>query len=79
MTAIATPTVTEICLAAREASRRLAVMGSGEKNSSCPKLQRPDLTVRQIGDGHHFSGLAPEIAAAVMSVGAARTENGAPN
>src|SRR3954470_18725610 len=34
VTAIATPTVTEICLAARKASRRLAVMGSGEKDGA---------------------------------------------
>src|SRR3954449_125740 len=36
--AIATPTVTEICLAAREASRRLAVMGSGEKDAALGRV-----------------------------------------
>jgi glutamate-5-semialdehyde dehydrogenase len=38
VTAIATPTVTEICLAAREASRRLAVMGSGEKDAALGRV-----------------------------------------
>ena len=52
----------------------LCVMGSGEKDSSCPKLQVPNVTVRQIGDGHHFSGLAPEIAAAIMSVAGIRAD-----
>jgi len=57
----------------------LCVMGSGEKGSSCPNLQTPNVTVRQIGDGHHFSGLAPDIVAAIMNVAAARAGGGAPN
>jgi type IV secretory pathway VirJ component len=52
----------------------LCVMGSGEKDSSCPKLQTPNVTVRQIGDGHHFSGLAPEIAAAILTVAGIRSD-----
>ena len=45
----------------------LCVMGDGERNSSCPKLQRPGLTVRQIGDGHHFGGLDGPIAEAIRT------------
>ena len=48
----------------------LCVMGDGERNSSCPKLQRPNLTVRQIGDGHHFGGLDGPIAAAIRAAAA---------
>lgn len=47
----------------------LCVMGDGEKGSSCPKLSKPGVTVRQIGDGHHFSGLAPQIASEIVKVG----------
>src|SRR4051812_47895961 len=36
--AVATPSVTDICLAAREASRRLAVMGSGEKDAALGRV-----------------------------------------
>ena len=36
--AVATPSVTEICLAAREASRRLAVMGSGAKDAALGRV-----------------------------------------
>ena len=46
----------------------LCVMGDGERNSSCPKLQRPDLTVRLIGDGHHFGGLDGPIVEAITAV-----------
>jgi type IV secretory pathway VirJ component len=48
----------------------LCVMGSDEEDSSCPKLQKADVTVRQIGDDHHFSGIVSEIATAIMNVGA---------
>lgn len=47
----------------------LCVMGEGEKDSSCPKLSKPGVTVRQIGDGHHFSGLAAQIASEIVKVG----------
>lgn len=53
----------------------LCVMGSGEKDSSCPTLQQDNVTVRQIGDGHHFSGLAPQIVTAIVNV----SENSADN
>src|SRR5215213_534819 len=36
--AVATPSVTDICLAAREASRRLAVMGSGAKDAALGRV-----------------------------------------
>src|SRR5215213_4805083 len=36
--AVATPSVTDICLAAREASRRLAIMGSGEKDAALGRV-----------------------------------------
>src|SRR3954464_4824470 len=36
--AVATPSVTDICLAAREASRRLAVMGSGVKDAALGRV-----------------------------------------
>ena len=49
-------------------TKMLCVMGDGEHNSSCPKLQRPDVMVRQIGDGHHFSGLAPQIATEILAL-----------
>ncbi|HEV7608822.1 MAG TPA: AcvB/VirJ family lysyl-phosphatidylglycerol hydrolase [Steroidobacteraceae bacterium] len=52
----------------------LCVMGAGEKGSSCPKVAESGVTVRQIGDGHHFSGLAPEIALQIMDVAAIRTD-----
>jgi type IV secretory pathway VirJ component len=46
----------------------LCVMGEGEHGSSCPKLSASGATVRQIGDGHHFSGLAPQIVDAILQV-----------
>jgi type IV secretory pathway VirJ component len=58
------PVVPEI--ARMPAIPMLCVMGEGEHGSSCPQLSKPGLTVRQIGDGHHFSGLAPQIAAAIL-------------
>src|SRR3954453_13992773 len=36
--AVATPSITDICLAAREASRRLAVMGSGVKDAALGRV-----------------------------------------
>jgi type IV secretory pathway VirJ component len=48
----------------------LCVMGSDEEDSSCPKLRKADVTVRQIGDDHHFSGITSEIATAIVNVGA---------
>src|SRR3954449_12360470 len=36
--AVATPSVTDICLAAREAARRLAVMGSGAKDAALGRI-----------------------------------------
>jgi type IV secretory pathway VirJ component len=47
----------------------LCVMGEGEHGSSCPKLSASGVTVRQIGDGHHFSGLAPQIVDAILKSG----------
>lgn len=46
----------------------LCVMGDGEHGSSCPKLTGPGITVRQIGDGHHFSGLAPQVVTEILSL-----------
>jgi type IV secretory pathway VirJ component len=46
----------------------LCVMGEGEHDSSCPQLIKSGVTVRQIGDGHHFSGLAPQIVTAILAV-----------
>ena len=47
---------------------RLCVMGDGEKDSSCPELAKMGVTVRLIGDGHHFGGLADTIVEAIVSV-----------
>ncbi|MEJ0085135.1 MAG: AcvB/VirJ family lysyl-phosphatidylglycerol hydrolase [Pseudomonadota bacterium] len=58
------PVVPEI--ARMPAMPLLCVMGEGEHGSSCPRLSAPGLTVRQIGDGHHFSGLAPQIVDAIL-------------
>jgi type IV secretory pathway VirJ component len=46
----------------------LCVMGEGERGSSCPKLTASGITVRQIGDGHHFSGLAPQIVGEILGI-----------
>jgi type IV secretory pathway VirJ component len=46
----------------------LCVTGEGEHGSSCPKLAASGVKVRQIGDGHHFSGLAPQIVDALLEV-----------
>ena len=60
------PVVPEI--ARMPAMPMLCVMGEGEDDSSCPKLVASGVTVRQIGDGHHFGGLAPQIADAILQV-----------
>jgi type IV secretory pathway VirJ component len=60
------PVVPEI--ARMPAMPLLCVMGEGEHDSSCPKLSASGATVRQIGDGHHFSGLAPQIVDAILQV-----------
>lgn len=44
----------------------LCVEGAGEKHTLCPELQKLGIEVRQIGEGHHFSGLAQEIADAIV-------------
>jgi len=62
------PVVPEI--ARMPAMPLLCVMGEGEHGSSCPKLSAAGVTVRQIGDGHHFSGLAPQIVDAILKSGA---------
>lgn len=61
------PVVPEI--ARMPATPLLCVMGDGEHGSSCPELAKSGVTVRQIGDGHHFSGLAPQIVDAILQVG----------
>jgi len=45
---------------------RLCIQGAGEDDSSCPQLEKLGVKVRQIGDGHHFGGLAGPIAAAIL-------------
>jgi type IV secretory pathway VirJ component len=60
------PVVPEI--ARMPAMPLLCVMGEGEHDSSCPKLSASGATVRQIGDGHHFSGLAAQIVDAILQV-----------
>jgi len=47
---------------------RLCIEGAGEADSSCPQLEKLGVTVRQIGDGHHFGGLAGPIVAAILGV-----------
>jgi type IV secretory pathway VirJ component len=47
----------------------VCVMGEGEHGSSCPQLVASGAIVRQIGDGHHFSGLAPQIVDAILKAG----------
>jgi type IV secretory pathway VirJ component len=46
----------------------LCVLGDGE-HSSCPKLAAAGVAVAKIGDGHHFSGLAPQIVDAILKAG----------
>jgi type IV secretory pathway VirJ component len=60
------PVVPEI--AKMQSLPRLCVQGNGEKDSSCPQLEKLGVTVRLIGDGHHFSGLEDEIADAIVKV-----------
>ena len=44
----------------------LCIDGAGEKHTLCPELEKLGVEVRQIGEGHHFSGLAQEIAEAII-------------
>lgn len=46
----------------------LCIDGSRERDSMCPELGKQGIAVRQIGEGHHFSGLAGEIADAIFMV-----------
>jgi len=46
----------------------LCIDGEGEKDSMCPGLKQLGIEVRQIGSGHHFSGLASEIADAILEL-----------
>lgn len=48
--------------------RALCIEGAGEKHSICPELKQRGIEVRQIGEGHHFSGLAKDIADAILAV-----------
>ena len=57
------------------ATQALCVDGARETDSMCPELGKLGIEVRQIGEGHHFSGLAGEIADAIFAVaGLARPE-----
>jgi type IV secretory pathway VirJ component len=44
----------------------LCIDGAGERHTMCPELEKLGIEVRQIGEGHHFSGLAQEIAEAII-------------
>jgi type IV secretory pathway VirJ component len=46
----------------------LCIEGAGEKNSICPELKELGIEVQQIGEGHHFSGLATDIADAILAL-----------
>jgi type IV secretory pathway VirJ component len=50
------------------ATRALCVDGAREADSMCPELGKLGIEVRQIGEGHHFSGLTGEIADAIFTV-----------
>src|SRR3954471_14748484 len=67
--AVATPSITDICLAAREASRRLAVMGSGVKDAALGRVadaleaRTPEIleaNARDLDAGRE-SGLSPAL------------------
>ena len=49
-------------------TRALCVEGASEKDSICPEAGKLGVKVRQIGEGHHFSGLAAEIADSIFTV-----------
>jgi type IV secretory pathway VirJ component len=46
----------------------LCIDGADEKDTMCPELAKPGIQVRQIGSGHHFSGLAGDIADAILAL-----------
>jgi type IV secretory pathway VirJ component len=46
----------------------LCIDGANEKHSMCPELVELGIEVRQIGEGHHFSGLTEEIATAILEL-----------
>ena len=53
----------------------LCIDGADEKDTMCPELAKSGIQVRQIGSGHHFSGLAEDIADALAPSGEADAGN----
>lgn len=55
----------------------LCVRGKDENDSTCPALEKSGATVVTIGEGHHFSGLHTDIAAAILKVAGPLTPSAA--
>jgi type IV secretory pathway VirJ component len=51
------------------ATPTLCVNGAREKHTMCPALGKLGIEERQIGEGHHFSGLTAQIVDAILDLG----------